>query len=306
MHLSGEEPGLIKKFLLATAGAALATAAFAADLPSRRAPPVYIPPVVAVPFSWTGIDLGLTTSYSFKGSKSDTITPVNGVFGEPGFVSTSKSGLDEVGGGVGYNYQFHPGSGVVIGGFADANYLNLRKYAPTAYYGGIGGNVQERVGILGTVNGHLGYAFDHFLVYGLGGYAYSTLHTSAALYSFGNPAVYSGTNNSIKSGYDYGGGVEYAIPADSFLNYLSVEKLVGKFMGGDKIAFLDFLTHSTSTLRVEFVHYDLGTRTVVATGGDTVGGAYVNRFRTQGNVVKFGLGYLFGTTPTAAPVVARY
>lgn len=297
---------MIKNFLLAAAGLSLAaTAVSAADLPSRRAPPVFVPPPLITPFSWTGVDLGLTTSYSFSGNKSDTITPVNGVFGQPGFVNTSKSGLDAVGGGVGYNYQFQPGSGIVVGGFADANYLNLRKYSPTAYYGGIGGNVQERVGVLGTVNGHIGYAFDRFLVYGLGGYAFSTLHTSAALYSFGNPAVYSGSNNSIKSGYDYGGGFEYAIPADSFLNYLSVEKLVGKVMGGNQIGFLSFLDNSTSTVRVEFVHYDLGTRTVVATGGDALGGAYVNRFRTQGNVIKFGLGYLFGTS-APVPVVARY
>ena len=71
-------------------------------------------------------------------------------------------------------------------------------------------------------------------------------------------------------------------------------------MGGNQIGFLSFLNNSTSTLRVEFVHYDLGTRTVVASGGDAVGGAYVNRFRTQGNVIKFGLGYLFGTA-SAAP-----
>ncbi len=290
---------MIKKFVLATAGVALATAAAsAADLPSRRAPPVYVPPPIVTPFSWTGLDFGLTTSYSFSGGKSATITPVNGVFGQPSSVNTSKSGFDTVGGGVGYNYQFKPGSGVVVGGFVDVNDLNLRKYDGTGELGGIGGNVQERIGYLGTANGHVGYAFDRILVYGLGGYTFAGLHTSAVLYSFGNPAPYSGTNNSNKSGYDYGGGVEYAIPANSFLNYLSVEKLLGI----DKKLGLDIFS---PTLRAEFVHYDLGTRTVVATGGDAVGGAYVTRFRTQGNVIKFGLGYIFGGTP-AAPVVARY
>lgn len=303
---TGEEPSVIKNLLMASAAVALATTAvMAADLPSRRAPPVYIPPAPPA-FSWTGVDLGLTTSYSFSGSKNDTITPLNGVGGQPNIVNLSKSGLDTVGGGVGYNYQFTPGSGIVVGGFVDVNYLNLRKYVPTIAVGGLGGDVQERVGYLGTVNGHLGYAFDHFMVYGAGGFAFAGLHTSANLYTFGNPFPYTASNNGTATGYNYGGGIEYAIPNDSFLNYLSVEKLVGKFMGGNQIGFLNFLNTSTSTLRVEFIHYDLGSRTVIATGGDAVGGAYVNRFRTQGNVIKFGLGYHFGTTSAPIPVVARY
>lgn len=296
----GGGQNLIRTFLVATIGSSLlAVSAFAADLPSRRAPPVFEPtPVIPPAFSWSGLEFGLTTSYSFSGSKSISNTPFGGTSGQPYYLSNSKSGLDEVGGGVGYNYQFTPGAGVVIGGMVDVNYFNLKKFLPTVAYGGLGGDEQTRLSYLGTANGRLGYGFDHFLVYATGGFAFAGLHTSAYLYSPGESFPYFGTNGSIATGYDVGGGAEYAIPANSILNYLSVEKLLGL----DKKFGLDMLE---PTLRVEFIHYDLGSRTVSATNSGGEPGGYLAQFRTAGNVIRFGLGYKFGGTP-AAPVVARY
>ncbi len=297
---------MIKNVLMASVGMAFAaTAASAADLPSRSAPPVYVPPVVAVPYSWTGLEFGLTTSYSFRANRNVTSTPFGGTFGAAPYSSLAKSGFDTVGGGVAYNYQFGRGSGVVVGVAADVNYFNLTKFAYGVNNGGTGGHFEERIAYVGTANGRLGYAFDHILVYGLGGFAYGELHEAAYLPAGNSGAASYGTSGNISTGYDYGGGVEYAIPADSFLNYLSVEKLVGKFMGGTKISALSFLDSLSSTLRVEFVHYDLGTRTVLSTSTGGAPGGYINRFKTEGNVIRFGLGYKFdGSTP--APVVARY
>lgn len=297
---------MIKTFLLASAALGLATAAAsAADLPSRVAPPVYAPTPVITPYNWSGLEFGLTTSYSFRGNKNVQTTPFGGTFGEPSYVSLSKSGFDTVGGGVAYNYQFKPGNGIVVGGAADVNYFNLQKFVYTGYVGGLGGDYQQRLAYLGTVNGRIGYGFDHFMIYGIGGFAYGEVHDSAYLFSGTSNSPFFGTSGNISTGYDYGGGLEYAIPADSILNYLSVEKLLGKFMGGTKIEALSFLDSLSSTLRVEFVHYDLGTRTVVSTSTVGAPGGFINRFKTEGNVVRFGLGYKFdGNNP--APVVARY
>ena len=111
---------MIKTFLLASAALGLATAAAsAADLPSRVAPPVYAPTPVITPYNWSGLEFGLTTSYSFRGNKNVQTTPFGGTFGEPSYVSLSKSGFDTVGGGVAYNYQFKPGNGIVVGGAPD-------------------------------------------------------------------------------------------------------------------------------------------------------------------------------------------
>ena len=55
---------MIRKFLLASAGAiALTGSALAADLPSRAPPPVYLPP--APIFTWTGIYVGGQVGYAW-------------------------------------------------------------------------------------------------------------------------------------------------------------------------------------------------------------------------------------------------
>ena len=108
------------------------------------------------------------------------------------------------------------------------------------------------LGYLGTANGRIGYAFDRVLVYATGGLAFGEVHSSVNIN--GGPA-YAGTYNNTKTGYDVGGGLEYAIPTDSFLNYLSVEKILGI----DKKLGLDAFD---GTIRAEYIHYDLGTETV--------------------------------------------
>ena len=284
---------MINKFCVAGLGVVLATtAALAADLPSRRAPPVFVP-IAPVGYNWTGFEFGLTTTYNFPSNHVNT-TPFGGAVAQPSPISLNKSAFDDVGGGVAYNYQFHPGSGVVIGGMADISYFNLHAYEDVfTPVGKI--NDQERLAYLGTANGRLGYAFDHILLYAVGGFAFGEVHTSTNI-DIGGPA-YAGTFNGMKTGYDYGGGIEYAIPTNSILNYLSVEKLLGI----DKKLGLDVFD---GTLRAEYVHYDLGTDTIAVNSVAGRPGAYVSTFKTEGNLIRVGLGYKFNGG--SAPVVARY
>lgn len=291
---------MIKKYSLAGLGVVFATTAvLAADLPSRRAPPVYVPPVVALPYSWTGLEFGLTTSYAIPNGQSVGITPFGGAIGQPSGISLNKSGSDDVGAGVSANYQFTPGRGIVVGAMADVAYFNLHAYRDV--YAGTGvSNFQERLAYLGTANGRIGYAFDRLLIYGVGGLAYGDVHNSAYFYSGAAPAYY-GSASQLKTGWDVGGGVEYAIPADSILNKLSVEKLLGL----DKKLGLDIFE---GTIRAEYVHYDLGTQSVAINSFGVAPGAYVGRFRTEGNLIRVGLGYKFNGFGggASAPVVARY
>ncbi|MCV5185543.1 outer membrane beta-barrel protein, partial [Escherichia coli] len=69
------------------------------------------------------------------------------------------------------------------------------------YYG-----VSPSLDWFGTVRGRLGYAFDRWLVYGTGGFAYGGGSRSpyAASYPYTLP-------DTARIGYALGGGVEYAL-----------------------------------------------------------------------------------------------
>ncbi|TXN38699.1 porin family protein, partial [Methylobacterium sp. WL30] len=117
----------------ALAGIALAGSAFAADLPRRAPPPVFTPVPV---FTWTGAYFGINAGYGFdasdrRGATVVGVSPGNAIFAGPAGGNTggvlafggSRGNDGFTGGGqVGYNYQFTPGSGVVIGIEADAQY----------------------------------------------------------------------------------------------------------------------------------------------------------------------------------------
>ncbi len=69
---------MIKKVLLATAASALvATAASAADLPARAAPPPVFTPVPV--FTWTGFYAGLESAYTFTDNQRITTTGLTAV-----------------------------------------------------------------------------------------------------------------------------------------------------------------------------------------------------------------------------------
>ncbi|MCJ2057290.1 porin family protein, partial [Methylobacterium sp. J-048] len=132
---------MIKKLLLASAATALLTgAASAADLPRRAAPPPVFTPVPV--FTWTGAYFGINAGYAFDASSRATST----VFGIPapyatvgGTTATFRDrNQDGFSGGaqVRYNYQFTPGSGVVIGIESDSQYLDCGRNRNNAFING--------------------------------------------------------------------------------------------------------------------------------------------------------------------------
>ena len=93
----------------------------------------------------------------------------------------------------------------------------------------------------------------------------------------------------LETGYAYGGGIEYAVPTDSFLNAFSI----GKYLG---------IKSEALTLKAEYVRYDLGSRNVLvssinpATGltYTAATGSYNSRFNTEGHLIRAGFNYKFG------------
>ena len=292
---------MIKKLLLAsTAGALLTGAAAAADLPRREAPPPVFTPVPV--FTWSGAYFGINAGYGFDAQDRQGPTVVgvpagSGVFagaaGGPAGVLAFPGGRSQdgfVGGGqVGYNFQLTPGSGVVFGIEADAQYVDFGRdrnrfaasapIAPGALV--FSPNGLSGLDYFGTVRGRLGYAFDRTLVYGTGGFAYG----SGGGRQFGLP---NSSEDEFQTGWTAGGGVEFALANDSFLN---------------------FFRSSAVTLKIEglYVNLDQGNRNngiFASTGAGLVGigspgvtlasGGRAIR-ETEFAVVRAGLNYKFGS-----------
>ena len=293
---------MFAKLLLAGAAAIVAvSSASAADLPRRAAPP---PVFTAVPvFSWTGFYIGTHTSYAFSdrqtirttgnnnGTGGITNTQLNVAQGRrPGTFRSEQDGIGNVGGGFGYNYQFTPGSGVVVGINTDLTWTAISK--SYAYFGPVipgvntapdPSNLRQRLDYLGTVQGRLGYAFDRVLVYGTGGFAYGNVNHRAAFLNPAGTLAYAGKFDDIETGYVYGGGIEWAIPTDNFLNRFN---FIGSLLGSSGL-----------TLKAEYLRYDLGSRNVLVntTGLTAATGSYTSRFNTEGSIIKAGFNYKFGS-----------
>ncbi len=182
-----QEPSL-KRFVLALLPVLAASAASAADLPSRYAPPVaYDPPPV---FTWSGFYAGINGGFGFGSYTS----------GGSNYFGNASGGL--VGGTVGYNYQ----SGHLVAGIeADLDYSTVG--ASGSPYGNV--NSYASMDAMGTVRARFGYTFDRTLLYVTGGYAGASVR--GTLYDNRFATRYNNSNSSYLNGFAIGAGVEYAI-----------------------------------------------------------------------------------------------
>ena len=290
-------PPVLKSFALAAvASATLAASAGAADLPRRAPPPVFTPVPV---FTWTGFYLGANAGYAFS-ERDNVRTAGIGALQlnvdrglRRSSVPLPQDGFTG-GGQIGYNYQFTPGSGVVVGIEADAQYADFGRQRNRFSAIGANGsaiipgtlvfnpNGLSGLDYFGTVRGRLGYAFDRTLVYATGGFAYG---------SGGGRQFGTGVNSDdFQTGYAVGGGVEYALPTDSFLN---------------------FFRSSAVTLKVEGLYVNLEqNRRTAGSFAQNIGGALVStttpgvtlvsgpantRRDTEFAVVRAGVNYKFGS-----------
>jgi outer membrane immunogenic protein len=203
--------GLLPAVLLA----AFSGAAFAADLPYRKAAPAYVPP--PPPPMWTGFYAGLNLGggWSAKSVNPYALSPYVSATGAVHFLPGNDNGGSSaggvVGGGqIGYNFQFTPN--VVVGVETDFQGTSMRSggnrnfllypdpVIPGSYLLPLwpAGNPGVAVNWFGTVRGRAGFLFTPTLmVYGTAGFAYG-----------GVSAGFSNQSNT-RTGWTAGGGVEW-------------------------------------------------------------------------------------------------
>lgn len=185
---------MFRKYLLSTAAVvALGGSAFAADLPSRNAPPIYAPPPPPV-FSWTGVYVGAQIGYEF-GLANSALFPT-GTSAGVAFANSNPNGV--VGGAhIGYNYQI---ASVVLGLEGDVNGASYRGSTALG-----AGTLTTTNDIDGSIRGRLGVAFDRALIYSTGGVAFAPFRNQFALGGLVDDQT------STRLGWTVGGGIEYAI-----------------------------------------------------------------------------------------------
>jgi outer membrane immunogenic protein len=187
----------MKRFLLGALMATTAHAALAADLPSRKAPPMLPPP--PPPATWTGFYLGANVGAGWLDSyvRNGSLLGWTGAGWGPGpVIGTGTTEVGVVGGGqVGYNYQLTPM--FVVGVETDIQASNIGDNEP-------GWSTSVRgVDWFGTVRARAGVTLlsPNLLVYGTGGFAYGDIRLKHSL-GLGNLGQ-TGT------GWTAGGGVEW-------------------------------------------------------------------------------------------------
>jgi outer membrane immunogenic protein len=167
---------ILTAFGAALIGLGVATAASAADLPRKA--PAYVAPVG---YNWTGFYLGVNAGYGW--TSSDFGGDANGFVG---------------GGQIGYNWQAL-GSPLVLGIEADFQGADISTSTTIG-----AASVSAKANAFGTVRARIGYAWDRFMVYGTGGWAYTRNELSIAAPGF------AASNDNWSSGYALGGGLEWA------------------------------------------------------------------------------------------------
>jgi len=241
---------------------------------AEAAPPVS--PIIEVPLQpesrWTGFYVGGFASAGWQqgdttfGGAGPTDSIQTSI--DAGNVPTSlpSSGNRVTGGGlIGFNLQTGP---FVYGAEADFSAAHLGgsgSQSVNPFGVTVSSRTRNELFTLGTVRGRLGVAFGDLLIFGTSGYGYGRGGQSGSIAP--NPTdnpTYVGSNGGMRSGWVLGGGLEYAL--------------------GPRIS-----------LKLDYLHYDLGTRTLTLSEitGLAPGETAFVRATTRGEVVRAGVNFRF-------------
>jgi len=204
--------------------AALGTAAFAGTEAYSGKEMKQVAPAPTPCPSWTGFEIG--GFGAFVEGVADTHLDLTGeweefhdveVFLQDRGNRSLSTGGGEIGGLIGYNYQF--AGNWVIGGEFDGGYMFLRSSAERQFFatspdGDIDLFAVEasvKTHYLLTLGGKLGYAFCHWLPYITGGAAWGDTDISGRFAEPGEDFRFEGSRDNTHTGWFVGGGLEYML-----------------------------------------------------------------------------------------------
>lgn len=173
-------------------------------------------------FNWTGLYVGGQIGGGGESAGSSD---------NPAFVPLSMGGFI---GGVyaGYNWQL-PGNNIVLGVDTDFTFNGIDADGSNA--SGYAASLDWRW--YGAVRGRIGYAFDRFMPYIAGGFAYGKI---AGSYTW--PDNYTASGDKTDTGWTLGGGLEYAF----------TDNLIGRL----EYRYTDFGTVDISNAAGDHVYFD--------------------------------------------------
>ncbi|HEY6025062.1 MAG TPA: outer membrane protein [Pseudolabrys sp.] len=245
-------------FLATSALAAFALPAAAADLPARMPTKA---PIVAPLYNWTGFYVGVNLGGSWGHQDNALVDGATGAV-----ILENSDHIDGVigGGQIGYNWQVNQWVFGLEADFQGSGQKGDGTFfvpgtAPLAVLfvapGGVAVSYEDKLNWFGTVRGRLGWAFDRWMPYITGGWAFGHGEISGTTTAGAVTSAFSGSEN--YSGWTLGGGVEWA-----FYNNWSA--------------------------KLEYLHIDFGDGpTIPGTGANFVSG------RLTDNIVRAGLNYRF-------------
>jgi outer membrane immunogenic protein len=190
---------------------AIAGPAMAADLPAAmpaKALPAYVPA-----YNWTGFYFGANvggTWGQFDFSPS-TIDNVLGTVSSP--FSTSVTNSSVIGGiQSGYNWEL---GNMLLGFDQDIQFTGLKQGFTVAAPAGsflAGDMFQAKVDFLSSTRVKAGWVWDRFMLYAAGGLTTGEMDTTATYIArLGSPALTFTDAHKFHTGYNVGGGAEYAV-----------------------------------------------------------------------------------------------
>ena len=244
----------MKKLLLAgVAAIAFGVSAHAADLPARMATKAA---AYAAPYNWNGFYVGANVGWGWGAHDSDAFTDAGAFVSS---VSTTRDGF--IGGGqIGYNYMITPN--ILLGLEVDLSAADIKASSTSTTATGTS-STDSKDNWFSTARGRVGYAFNNWLVYGTGGFAWTHDSSTRTVLASTVPALVgqSSTSSGTLNGWTVGAGVEYG-----------------------------FTQHWIG--RLEYLHMDFGSYTdhfvyVPATGNRT------NNEKLRTDIVRVALSYKF-------------